>query len=64
MHTRDFRNSSFSDNYKVMITDGPLAGLFSRSIVIVSPEGKVAYTEQVPEIVDEPNYDKAIAAIG
>jgi thiol peroxidase len=62
--TSEFRNSSFSDNYKVMITDGPLAGLFSRSIVIVSPEGKVAYTEQVPEIVDEPNYDKAIAAIG
>jgi thiol peroxidase len=59
----EFRNTAFSDNYKVTIADGPLAGLLSRCIVVVNPEGKVIYTEQVPEIVDEPNYEKALASL-
>jgi thiol peroxidase len=59
----EFRNTAFSDNFKVTIADGPLAGLLSRCIVVVNPEGKVIYTEQVPEIVDEPNYEKALAAL-
>jgi thiol peroxidase len=44
-------------------TDGPLAGLNSRSIVIVNPEGEVTYTEQVTETVDEPNYEAALASL-
>ena len=59
----EFRDSAFSDNYHVMFTDGPLAGLFSRSIVVINPAGKVTHTEQVGEIVDEPDYEKALAAI-
>lgn len=45
------------------MTDGPLAGLMSRAVVVVDEAGKVVYTEQVPEIVQEPNYEAAIAAL-
>ena len=59
----EYKNSSFSDAYKVKIVDGPLAGLFSRAIVLVDENGKVTYTEQVPEIAQEPDYAKALAAL-
>jgi thiol peroxidase len=59
----EFRDSSFSDAYGVLIQDEPLAGLFSRAIVIIDEQGTVVYTEQVPEIGQEPDYDKALAAI-
>ncbi len=57
----DFNTGKFGKDYGLDIIDGPLAGLNSRSIVILDTEGKVTYTEQVAEIVDEPNYDKALA---
>lgn len=60
----EYKNTSFSDNYKVMILDGKFEGLFSRAIVVIDEAGNVAYTEQVPEIGQEPDYDKAIAALG
>ena len=59
----EFKDDNFGTTYGVKIVDGPLAGLFSRAVVILDEEGKVTYTEQVPEIVDEPNYEKAIEAI-
>ena len=59
----DFRNTSFGENYPVAVNDGPFSGLFSRAVVVVNPDGNVAYTEQVPEIGQEPNYDAAMAAI-
>lgn len=59
----DFADGSFGKDYGLEIIDGPLASLHSRSIVVISPNGDVIYTEQVPEIVDEPNYEKALAAI-
>lgn len=59
----EFQDSSFSDAYGVRILDGPLAGLFSRAIVVIDEQGKVIYTEQVPEITQEPNYDKALLAL-
>jgi len=59
----EFKDNSFGTAYGVKIVDGPLAGLFSRAVVILDEEGKITYTEQVPEIVDEPNYEKAIEAI-
>lgn len=58
----EYRDPSFSGAYGVSITDGPLAGLFSRAIVIADESGRVMYTEQVPEIGQEPDYDKALAA--
>jgi thiol peroxidase len=58
-----FRDSSFGASYGVDITDGPLAGLYARSIVVIDETGKVVYTQLVPEITEEPDYDKAIAAL-
>ncbi|OBF12634.1 lipid hydroperoxide peroxidase [Mycobacterium sp. ACS4054] len=56
--------SSFGEDYGVTITDGPMAGLLARAIVVVGADGKVTYTELVPEIAQEPNYDAALAAAG
>ena len=55
--------SAFGDHYGVTIAEGPLAGLLSRAVVVINESGKVIYTEQVPEIAQEPNYDVAIAAL-
>lgn len=60
----DFRLSDFDENYGVRMSDGPLAGLLARSVVVIGKDGKVVYTELVPEITQEPNYDKAMGAIG
>ncbi len=59
----DFRKTDFDKNYGVLIEDGPLAGLLARSIVVIDKNGKVIYTEMVPEITEEPNYDKALDAL-
>ncbi len=56
--------SSFGEDYGVTIDDGPMAGLLARAIVVVGPDGKVTYTELVPEIAQEPNYDAALSAAG
>ena len=58
----DLREGSFGKSYGVTIVDGPLAGLMSRAIVVVGVDGVVTYTEQVPEIAQEPDYAKALAA--
>ena len=58
-----FRSNAFGKDYGVTITTGPIAGLLSRAIVIIDADGKVIYTEQVPEIAQEPNYDAALAAL-
>jgi len=59
----EYKDARFSDAYGVRIVDGPLAGLLSRAIVVVDPAGKVVYTEQVPEIAQEPDYAKALSAL-
>jgi thiol peroxidase len=55
--------SNFGDQYGLKITDGPLTGLCSRAVIVVDEAGKVVYTEQVPEIGQEPNYDAALAKL-
>lgn len=62
--TSEYKNNGFSDNYKVKMLDGKFEGLLSRCIVVIDPKGTVLYTEQVPTIGQEPDYDKALAAIG
>jgi len=57
------RNRNFAKDYGVLIQDGPLAGITARAIVVIDENDKVIYTELVPEIAQEPNYDKAIAAL-
>ena len=59
----DFKSQDFGNNYGVTITTGPLAGLHSRAIVVIDPKGTITYTEQVPEIGQEPDYEKALQAI-
>lgn len=58
------RDDGFGKRYGVTMTDGPLAGLLSRAVVVVNEQDEVIYTQQVPEIADEPDYDQALAAIG
>jgi thioredoxin-dependent peroxiredoxin len=57
-----FRDS-FGEDYGVSIADGPFAGLLARAVVVVGADGNVAYTELVPEIAQEPDYDAALAAL-
>jgi thiol peroxidase len=59
----DFRDGSFGKNYGLEITDSVLAGLHSRVVIILDENGVVKYTEQVPEIANEPNYESALAAL-
>lgn len=54
--------SSFGSDYGVEMNSGILSGLLSRAVVVIK-DGKVAYTEQVPEIAQEPNYQAALAAV-
>ena len=56
-------NDSFGKEYGVEMTSGPLAGMMSRAVVVVDADGAVKYTEQVPEITQEPDYDAALAAL-
>ena len=56
--------SDFGATYGVQMNDGPLAGLLSRAVMVIDPQGVVRYTEQVPDIGQEPDYDAALAAIG
>jgi thioredoxin-dependent peroxiredoxin len=58
-----FRSKSFGTNFGVTIIEGPFSGLLSRAIVITGTDGKVLYTEQVPEITQEPNYKAALDAL-
>src|SRR4051794_2916738 len=56
--------SSFGEDYGVRLVDSKFKGLLARAIVVVDEDGKVAYTELVPQIGQEPDYDAAIAALG
>lgn len=58
------RSKNFGKDYGVLITDGPLAGLNARAVVVLDENDTVLYTELVPEIGQEPDYDAAIAALG
>lgn len=57
------RGENFAKDYGVLIQDGPLAGITARAVVVIDENDKVAYTELVPEIVNEPDYEKALAAL-
>ena len=59
----DFKEGSFGKNYGLEITDGPLAGLHSRVIIVIDENGSILYTEQVSEIANEPNYEAALSVL-
>ncbi|KTG17934.1 MULTISPECIES: thiol peroxidase [unclassified Guyparkeria] len=58
-----FRHPEFLDDYGVRMTDGPLAGLAARTVVVLDADDTVRYVEQVGEIADEPDYEAALKAL-
>jgi len=59
----DFSSGAFGKAYGLEIIDGPLKGLHSRAVVVVDETGKVIYSQQVSEIVDEPDYAAALNSL-
>ncbi|HET9570930.1 MAG TPA: thiol peroxidase [Bacteroidales bacterium] len=59
----ELRARKFGEDYGLRMVDGPLAGLFSRAVVVLDESGKVIYTEQVPEIAQEPDYAPVVALL-
>ncbi|MBF0294404.1 MAG: thiol peroxidase [Magnetococcales bacterium] len=64
MSVSELRQRGFGEAYGVRIVDGPLAGLLARAVVVLDESGRVTYTQQVPEIVQEPDYAAVLAALG
>jgi thioredoxin-dependent peroxiredoxin len=58
-----FRGHEFAQSYGVDITSGPLRGLTARAVVVLDENNAVLYSQLVPEIKEEPNYDAALAAL-
>jgi len=58
------RSKNFGKDYGILVQDGPLAGITARAVVVLDAENRVLYTELVPEIGQEPDYDAAFAALG
>lgn len=59
----DFRDGNFGKNYNLTYVDGPIRGLLARAIVVLDESGKILHTEQVQEVVEEPNYDAALSVL-
>jgi thiol peroxidase len=59
----DFKTGTFGKDYGLIMTNGGFDGLLSRCVIILDKEGNIIYTEQVPEIGQEPNYEVALQAI-
>ncbi len=57
------RSQDFGRDYGVLIGDGPLAGLTARAVIVLDEQDRVIYTQLVPEITGEPDYEAAIAAL-
>ena len=57
------RSRNFAKDYGVLITDGPLAGITARAIIVLNETNEVIYSELVSEIADEPDYDAALALL-
>ncbi len=59
----DFKTGQFGKDYGVTMADTPFSELLSRAVVVINKDGNVVYTEQVPEIAQEPNYKAALEAV-
>ena len=59
----DMRKRDFGKKYGIEIVDGPIAGLLARSVIILDENGKVKYTQLVPEIAQEPDYEAVLQAL-
>ena len=56
--------SDFAEDYGLAQQNGPLQGLLARAVLVVGPDGTVGYTQLVPEITQEPDYDAVTAYLG
>lgn len=54
------RSKQFAEDYGVLITDGPLAGLCARAVFILDEQNKIIYLQVVAEITEEPDYEAAL----
>lgn len=61
--TSAIRDTTFESAYGVKMINGPMEGFLSRAVVVIGEDGKIKYTEQVPEIAQEPNYEAALNAL-
>jgi len=57
------RSQSFAEDYGVLMSDGPLAGLTARAVIVLDEQDKVLHAELVPEIAQEPDYEAALAVL-
>ena len=58
----DHRDASFGKNYGVLISGGPLDRCLARAVFVIGPDNKVKHVEYVKEIIEQPNYEAALAA--
>ncbi len=58
------RHAGFGENYGVQIVDGPLAGMFSRAVVVLDENNTIVYQEHIDDVATEPNYEAALRALG
>jgi thiol peroxidase len=63
VNASDFRYGEFVKNYNTELVDGPLKGLSARAVFVLDRDNTIRYTELVPEIAEEPNYDKALEVV-
>jgi len=61
--TSAIRDNTFESAYGVKMINGAMEGYFSRAVVVIGTDGLIKYTEQVPEIAQEPNYEAALKAL-
>lgn len=59
----DYRYGDFGSEFNAEIIDSKFKGLLARTVVVIDKKNKITYTELVPDITDEPNYDAALEAI-
>lgn len=59
----DYETGQFGKDYGLEVAEGPMKGLHSRVVIVLDEDRKVVYTQQVPEIVDEPDYEEALKAV-
>jgi len=57
------RSREFAKSYGVLMTDGGLAGICARAVVVLDENDQVVHSQLVPEIKQEPDYDAALAAV-
>ncbi len=51
------RDRQFAEDYGLLITSGPLAGLAARALLLVDGEGRLEYIDLVSEVTEEPDYE-------